>query len=150
MDKQQQAPIQSPFFMGELKTITPVWQRWFQRLKTRDDEIRRRPYKEFSGNGTLTTWELGKTVLFNIGATDSTCNLMTIETKDLWSWVHIIRMGTGRLAITADSLSRIEYSSIGGSIYGDEKKRRAANVMLQLVAENQWAIIGGLGIWEVD
>ena len=150
MDKQQQAPIQSPFFMGELKTITPVWQRWFQRLKTRDDEIRRRPYKEFSGNGTLTTWELGKTVLFSIGASDRTCNLMTIETRDLWSWVHIVRMGAGKLIITADSASRIEYSSEGGSIYCEEKRRRAANVMLQVVAENQWAIIAGLGTWEVD
>jgi len=151
MDRQQQAPIANPFFMPNSQVITPVWQRWFQRLKIRDDETRRRPYKTFTTAATLTTWDIGKTVLFDIGATDTVCVLPDADNiKDLWAWIQIVRMGAGRLTITADSASRIEYSSEGGSIYCEETRRRAANVTLQIVAANQWAIIAGLGTWDVD
>jgi len=150
MDKQAHAPIQEPFFMGKVAQISPIWQRWFQKLKTRDDEIRIKPYKEFTASGTLTTWELGKTISFNIGAADAVCQLPTIEVKDLWAWITIFRFGTGALWVTADSGSQIEYSSKGGSIVCQEPRRKAANVTLQIVDENTWAIIAGMGTWGVD
>ena len=150
MDKQQNAPVLTPFFTGERKTISPVWQRWFQLLKTRDDEIRRPPSKTYTTDTTLTTWEFGRIILFNVGTSEITCNLPTVEDKDQWAWVNIMRTGTGTLIVTADSASRIEYSSVGGSIRCTEQKRKAANMTLQVVSPNQWALIAGLGEWEVD
>jgi hypothetical protein len=149
MEKQQQAPVLQPFFTGSGK-INPVWQRWFQKLKIRDDETRQKPYKIYTTDANLTTWDLGKTILFSIGGTDVVCVLPQPQTKDLWSWITIVRRGGGKLTITADSTSRIEYSSEGGSVYCEESRRRAANVTLQVVESGQWAITAGLGKWEVD
>ena len=150
MDKQQQAPVLQPFFQGEQKTINPIWQRWFQKLKIRDDEIRRIPNKSFTADGILTTWDLGTVVEFSIGSSNITGELPVAQNTDVWAWITIIRIGTGRLTLTADSASRIEYSSLGGSIHCIEKLRKAANVTLQLISANQWAIIAGFGIWEID
>ena len=33
---------------------------------------------------------------------------------------------------------------------GDENKRKAANVTLQIIGSDQWAITAGLGTWDVD
>lgn len=147
MDKQQQAPILTPFFENESKRISPTWQRWFQKLKTRDDEIRQKPYKTYTTDQALTTWELGKSVLFNIGTNDATATLPPVSTKDIWSWITILRQGTGMLNITAADNDYIERK--GGRMSCIETHRIAANVTLQLVAETQWAIIGASGIWRV-
>ena len=149
MDKQQNAPVLTPFFTGERKTISPVWQAWFQRLKTRDDEIRRPPSKTYTVDTQLTTWDFGRVILFNVSGT-VTCTLPAVESKDIWAWVNIMRTGTGTLIVTADDASRIEYSSLGGSIRCEEQKRKAANMTLQVVSLNQWAVIAGLGEWKVD
>lgn len=37
VDKQQQAPVIQQFFQGEVHTISEQWQRWFMRLKEKDD-----------------------------------------------------------------------------------------------------------------
>jgi hypothetical protein len=150
MDRQQNAPVLSPFFKGEVKRISDVWQAWFQKLKTRDDEIRRTPNKTFTADAALTTWDLGTVVQFSIGSTDVTGQLPVVQDTDVWAWITIIRTGTGKLTLTADDASRIEYSSTGGSILCVEKLRKAANVTLQLVSKNQWAITAGLGIWDID
>ena len=150
MDKQQQAPVLTPFFRGDPQQISPVWQRWFQKLKTRDDEIRKKPAKILTADADLTTWDLGTTVLFDIGTSNVIANLPPIDSSHLWAWITIVRLGTGRMGITADAGSRIEYSSLNGTIYCTETRRRAANVTLQIIDESTWAIIAGLGIWDVD
>lgn len=150
MDKQQNAPIEHPMFFGQRQPLTPVWRRWFQNLKIRDDEIRKAPYKTYTADTQLTTWELGKVVQFDCTSADLVATLPTVEAKDLWAWLTILRIGTYKLTVTADPNSYIEYSSIGGSLYCEETRRRAANVQLQLVGVNQWAIIAGFGIWEVE
>jgi len=150
MEKQQLPPVSSQFFIGETRTINPIWQRWFQKLKIREDETRRRPYKILTTDTTLTSWDLGKSVLFSVGATDTICRLPQITSRDLWAWVTIIRMGSGKLTITANSADRIEYSSEGGSCFCEEVRRKAANVTLQIVDLGQWAISAGLGIWSID
>jgi len=149
MLKQQQAPVQSPFFTAPGR-INPVWQRWFQLLKTRDDEIKKPPDLTYTGSASLTTRDYGKIILFNIGDSDATCILPTYHANDLWAWLTIVRMGTGILTVSADATSRIEYSSLAGSIYCEETKRRAANITLQWVAANQMAIMAGLGTWSTD
>jgi hypothetical protein len=150
MDKQQNAPVLTPFFVGEPKRISDIWQAWFQKLKTRDEENRRPPYKTYTADQQLTTWELGRIVQFATGTSDLVATLPVVEEKDIWSWLTILRTGTGMLTITADDSSRIEYSSSGGSMYCIEEKRKAANVTLQLVSANQWAIMAGFGTWEID
>jgi len=150
MDKQQQAPILAPFFIGEgNKNINPIWQRWFQRLKTRDDEVKRRPYKTFTASESLTTWDLGKTILFDIGTSAVDCTLPSVGERDVWSWVTIFKRGTGDFQIiVADSGDYIE-NGASLATYGDPK-RTSPNVTLQLVDEAQWAIIGATGIWRVQ
>lgn len=149
MDKQQNAPVEHPFSMGKSRIIiSPIWQRWFQKLKTRDDEIRRRPYATYTTDQALTTWELGKSVLFNIGASNVTAILPSVGLKDVWAWIMIVRTGTGRLKIDAADNDKIEKR--GSSIMCQEPNRVAPNVTLQLIAETQWAISGATGIWHVS
>jgi hypothetical protein len=147
MDRQQNAPVLTPFFEGEPKRISDIWQSWFQRLKTRDDEVRRRPYKTYTTDQTLTTWELGRSVLFSIGTSAAICTLPSVGLKDVWSWITIVRIGTGNFKIYAPDDDYIEKS--GKAIGCKEPNRIAANVTLQLVTETQWAIIGATGIWSV-
>ena len=146
MDKQQNAPVLTPLILGG--RLNPIWQKWFQKLKTRDDEVRRRPYKTYTASQDLTTWELGKTVLFHIGTSNATAALPAMEEKDLWAWITIVRIGTGLLTIRPHGDSRIE--RIGVSIDCGEPNRAAANVTLQLITLTQWAIIGATGIWRVN
>ena len=147
MDKQAHAPIQEPFFLGKVAQISPIWQRWFQKLKTRDDEIRRRPHKTFSTDGTLTTWDLGKTVLFATGTSNLVCYLPSVAEKDVWSMVTIVRAGTGYLKIIAADSDMVERR--GKAIGCKEPNRLTPNVTLQLITETQWAITGATGIWSV-
>ena len=146
MDKQQNAPVLTPMFLGN--RLNPTWQHWFQRLKMRDDDVRKKPNKTYTTSQALTTWNLGKTVLFNIGTSDATCTLPSVATKDLWSWITIVRIGTGTLSIVANDSDKIERN--GSKIDCAEPNRIAANVTLQLVTETQWAIIGATGIWRVS
>lgn len=147
MDRQQNAPVLSAFFEGEPKLISRVWQAWFQKLKTRDDEVRKRPYKTYTTDQALTTWELGRSVLFNTGTSDLICTLPSVELKDVWSWITIVRQGTGNLKILSEDDDYIEKN--GKAIGCKEPNRIAPNVTLQLVTETQWAIIGATGIWSV-
>ena len=146
MDKQQNAPVLTPLMLGG--RLNPIWQKWFQKLKTRDDEIRRRPYKTYTTDQHLTTWELGKTILFNIGSSDAIAYLPAMAEKDVWSWITIVRIGTGLFSIKPEGSSRIE--RIGVSIECGEPNRAAANVTLQLITLTQWAITGATGIWRVN
>jgi len=131
--------------------LDPHWLRWFQRVGTFGDDFRKTPDLVFTTDASLTTDDFGKIIAFNNGAADLTCNLMTITKRDLYCWIGpIYRLGTGRVTITADSLSSIEYSSPGGSLSCDEERRAAANVTLEVIALNKWAIIGGTGLWLSD
>lgn len=147
MDRQQNAPVLTPFFEGEPKRISGIWQSWFQKLKTRDDEVRRRPYKTYTADQALTTWELGRSILFATGTTDLVCTLPSVGLKDVWAWITIVRTGTGTLKIAAADSDKIELR--GTAIGCSEPNRVAPNVTLQLVTETQWAIIGATGIWSV-
>ena len=145
MDKQQQAPVLTPMFLGQ--RLNPICQHWFQRLKTRDDEIRRRPYKTYSASQVLTTYELGKSVLFATGTSNLVCTLPSVELKDVWSWITIVRTGTGSLKITTSNSDTIER---GGKIIGcQEPNRLVPNVTLQLVEVDSWAIIAATGVWSL-
>jgi hypothetical protein len=148
MDKQQQAPVLQPFFMDKPRVISPIWQRWFQKLKTRDDEIRRKPYATYTASQALTTWELGKSIRFDSVTSDMVATLPSVELKDVWAWITIVRTGTGQLTITAADSDKIEKR--GSSIMCQEPNRVAPNVTLQLISEAQWAIIGATGIWHVS
>jgi len=146
MDKQQNAPVLTPMFLGRM--LNPTWQKWFQKLKTRDDEVRRRPYKTYTADQALTTWELGKSILFATSSTDMVATLPSVELKDLWAWITIVRTGTGNLTVAAADSDKIE--KLGSTIMCQEPNRVAPNVTLQLVTETQWAIIGATGIWHVS
>ena len=131
--------------------LNPMWLKWFQRVGMFFDDYRKSPDLIYTTNASLTTDDYGKSIVFNIGASTVTCTLMTARTTDINGWLGpIYRIGTGKLIITADSASTIEYSSAGGSIFCDEERRAAANVTLELVAANKWAIIEGTGLWKTD
>jgi hypothetical protein len=150
MRKEKPPPVQVRILDAQ-GNLNPMWVKWFQRVGMFFDDYRKSPDLVYTTNATLTTDDYGKSIVFNIGTSTVTCNLMTARTKDVNCWVGpIYRLGTGILIITADSASTIEYSSTGGSIYCHEERRAAANVTLELVAANKWAIIGGTGLWKTD
>ena len=148
MKKQQNAPVLHPFSQGGV--ITMPWQRWFQKLKTVDDEIKRPPANTYTADHNIKTNQLGTVLLFNVGTSDVTANLPAIQNNDKWAWLTIIRMGTGDLIITATNSNRIEWGSPNGSIICREQKRRAANVTLQIISDDTWAVLAGMGIWDID
>ncbi len=145
MQKQQNAPVNTTP-IGPDGRFRPIWQRWFQNVKTKDDEIRRRPYKIYTNEGaTLTTHDFGKLILFNNGANNIIAYLPSVTVKDLWCWIQIMRTGTGSIKIQAVDSDKIERNT--AALKCDEPKRAAANVTLQLITETQWVIIAGSGIW---
>jgi len=147
MEKQQHAPIQTPFF-GQGNQISLTWIKWFQRLKTRDDDVRRKPHKIYTNEGaTLTTHDLGKIILFDNGANDIHAYLPSVGIKDLWCWITLMKTGTGALSIHGADSDYLE--RYGRTLKCIEEKRAAANLTLQLIAETQWAIIAGSGVWRI-
>jgi hypothetical protein len=147
MRKEKPPPVQAKL-LDTQGNLNPVWVKWFQRIGLFFDDYRKAPDITIGTDVTLTTDDFAKSILFNVGTGTLTCNLMTITDRDLHCWVGpIYRIGTGRLIITSDILSRIEYSSYGGSIYCNEERRAAANVTLEVVSAHQWGITGGTGLW---
>ena len=131
--------------------VAPEWLRWFQLVQYRLDEVRQENRKIYTDtDATLTTRDLGMVILMNIGTGNYTCTLPSVETSDLYSWVKIVRIGTGKLSIRAADSDTIETSSTGGKIWCNENPRKGANVLLQLVQDTEWAIIAGTGIWAVS
>jgi hypothetical protein len=150
MRREKPPPVQIKMLDSQ-GNLNPMWLKWFQRVGLFFDDYRRAPDLTYTTNANLTTDDFGKSIVFNIGSSTVTCTLMTITSKDVHCWVGpIYRIGTGRLIITADSASSIEYSSLGGSIYCNEPRRAAANVTLEVVSTGQWGITGGTGLWLAD
>jgi hypothetical protein len=42
----------------------------------------------------------------------------------------------------------IDYGSLGGRMWCDERRRSAANVTLQVITSTRWGVIGATGIWK--
>ena len=129
--------------------VNPVWQRWLTELKTAVDEVRQEPYVVWTSDTNLTQHHLGRVNIFDIGASDVNVYLPSVDDTDLYKWVRLVRIGTGRLLVWAADDDQIEYSSQPGRIWCNEQKRTAANLELQLVEVNKWAILAGTGIWKV-
>lgn len=149
--RKEKAPPVNARLLDDNGMITRQWLLWFQRVGMFFDDFRRSPDLVYTTDATLTTDDFGKKIVFNVGTSTKTCKLPTITSRDVNCWIGpIYRIGTGRLIITADASSAIEHSSLGGSLYCEETKRVAANVTLEVVAANQWGIIGGTGLWLSD
>jgi hypothetical protein len=146
-EKQQTCPINIPFLDG--KVVNRQWVSWFQRLRTADDTIIQFKHYILTSDTTLTERHLGKVIHFEVGTSSITCTLPHISTKDMYSWIEIYRLGTGRLTVSANDSDKIERSSYGGKIFCEEVERFAANLRLMIIRENIWAITGGTGIWKV-
>lgn len=148
MRKQQLPPTKQPF-LDKNGMITPIWVRWLQDLSVQADRRRRVPDEVHESDVALSTDDYGKLIRIDNGGRALDVTLPTANAQDIDCWLTIVRTGTGRLTINCDSLCRIEYSSLGGSIWCTETKRRAANVTLQLINATQWGIIGATGVWKV-
>ena len=127
------------------------WLHWFQTVGKYFDDYRRTPDLTYTANATLTTDDFGKSIVFNVGASSLVCTLPLLTSRDLHCWIGpITRIGTGTLYITAKSPNVIESSSPGGSIMCNEVKRIAANVTLEVMSSNIWAITGATGLWLIE
>jgi hypothetical protein len=150
MRKEKPPPVHAKLF-DQRGNLSRQWLRWFQEIGMYFDDYRKSVDITSTGDLALTTDDFGKSIVFNNGTNEVTCNLPTVSSKDLHCWVGpIYRLGTGKVIITADPACKIEYSSLGGSIYCNEERRAAANVTLELVSTTQWGIISGTGIWKVE
>lgn len=130
--------------------LSPIWRRWFQGLKTVDDEIRRPPAQVLTADYQVKSTDLGTVLRFDTTSGDITANLPTITANSLWAWITIVRSGLNKLTATAASGNVIEHGSDAGSIFCKEQQRKAANVTLQIVDSVTWAVIAGMGIWDID
>lgn len=146
--RKQQLPPQKERMLDNNGMITQRWLRWFQDISRQADHRRRVPDLVYTSDVSLTTDDYGKIIRVDNGGTALDVTLMTPTSQDVYGWVTIVRTGTARLRIIADSTSRIEYSALGGAIWCVEEKRRAANVTLQLINQTQWGIIGATGVWK--
>ena len=109
---------------------------------------KRTPDLRFTTDATLTTDDFGKLIVFDCTSSDLTCSLMPASQRDLNGWLTLYRMGSGKFSVRAGVDDEIEYSSKGGTIWCDEKKRRAANLTLEIVDIGLWAITGATGLWK--
>ena len=126
----------------------PDWLRWFADMTTQVSQIRQEDYRAYTEGTTLTPYDFGKAHIFTIGASNVEVILPPVDETDIFSWIRIIRIGSGRLRISAASTAVIESSSLGGQIWCNEANRKAANITLQLVEEDTWAILAGTGVWK--
>ena len=133
--------------------VSKEWLQWFTKLKNVDDTIKKHPAIVFTGVGaTLDTNHLGKVVHFENGSTDVIVTLPNVTDAELYSWVEIYRLGTGKLKIKAYGTGVVERTTPGNYIWCDEEKRVAANLKLTLIRTTPyhiWGITGGTGIWKM-
>jgi len=148
MRREKPPPVRHPVLDGN-GSLTQPWVRWFQTVGLFFDDYRRPADVVYTTDQTLTTDDFGKLITFNIGAENVDGYLPTVSARDINCWLTIFRTGTGRLTIHPDSATRIEYGTLGGRIWCHEERRAAANVTLQLLSEDQWAIVAATGIWNV-
>lgn len=135
--------------VDKLGRLVPSWQNWFSGLRREVEGIKKEPFCLWTTDTTLTQHHMGKVNVFNIGSSDVTAYLPAVDETDLYTWIRLIRIGTGQLLVRAGNDVQIEYSSKPGRIWCNEQKRAAANLNLLLVATDRWAIIGATGIWKV-
>jgi hypothetical protein len=139
-------PIQAPFFLGEAKRISDVWVRWLNSVKIAENEAVKAPHRTSAVDSTIITTDLGKTVLFSIGANDRVCTLILSTGLSTYSLVTIARIGTGKLTINASGADAIE-SDV--AYFTDDNTRLYCSITLQLISAGQWAIFDSVGVWEV-
>lgn len=139
-------PINAQVMLGV--NMHPVWLKWFREVEAWCNSIRQEAYVVYTASRTLKTEDLGKVIICNIGTSNVNITLPHVTSDDLYSWVTIIRLGTGKLLIKANDSDRIERSSPGSSVWCQEEGRVAANITLELVSETIWAILSGTGIWK--
>ena len=102
----------------------------------------------YTGVGaTLTNGHFGRVVKFVNGGIGVTCNLPSVGSSDIDSWLIIMRIGSGSVRIQAADSDTIETSSAGGAIICSETTRVVANTTIYLASETKWAILAGTGIW---
>jgi len=138
--------LASDFLRGNL--INPIWIKWFRDIEKWCNSIRQEAYTVYTTDTDLGISDLGKVIICNIGDANINITLPHVASVDLYSWVTIVRLGTGRLLIKANDSDRIERSSAGSSIWCQEPGRVAANITLELVDEDLWGILSGTGIWK--
>ena len=146
--KMKPMPYTAPF-LNQGGRMNHLWQRWFTELVAAVEEIRTTPVFEHTTGFTMTQHDLGRVHIMDIGSSDEDVYLPAIDDTDVYSWVKVFRIGTGRLRIIATGEAYIEYSSKTGRIWCEESKRLAANMELTLVDSDKWALTSGFGIWQV-
>ena len=134
--------------LGLKPTELQQLQFWMTNLYTAVEEIRKQPWLEHTGDFNVTHNDFGKVHLMNIGSSDATAYLPSVDETNIYQWIRFVRVGTGKLTIYAADSDMIEYSSAPGRIWCDEMKRTAANQGLILVEADKWALLGGIGIWK--
>lgn len=143
-------PPKSPL-LGPGGAISPEWWLWFTGLVASVEEVVKEPWIEHTAGFTVDHNDFGKVHLMNIGSTDATVYLPSVDSTNIYNWIRFVRVATGntKLLIQAADSDKIEYSSAPGRIWCNEHKRTAANITLILTQAAQWALLGGTGIWKV-
>jgi len=148
MRKQLPPPIPARFLEQDGQ-INRQWVRWFQLVGKSFEDIRRPPDVVHAADATLTTDDWGKTIVMDCRLAPRTCTMMEVTSRDVSCWLTIMKWGTYKISIVPSSTTRIESGSLGRKLWNEENKRFAANVTLQLMVVDQWAIVGSTGLWKL-
>jgi len=90
--------------------------------------------------------DFGKTLVMNSVA-EKTFNLPSVDASNIGLVIKFVKINTGKLIIDAADADIIADSGAGDSIYNDQDNEVYASLVLVLVSETKWVIIGGHGIW---
>lgn len=80
---------------------------------------------------------------------EQTLNLPSVGTGDIGVWFTIVKLGAGNVIIDAADSDVIENSGAGGTIYNNQPSETYATVILKLVLETKWIVVGYHGTWAV-
>ncbi|MEI7529159.1 MAG: hypothetical protein WCK76_09455, partial [Elusimicrobiota bacterium] len=95
---------------------------------------------------TLTNVDLGKTITVN-SATAQTVTLPSGSAGTVGAQITVVKLGAGKVTVTAASGNYIADSASGGTIYCNAVVPAYATITLRLVTATQWMIVAIDGIW---
>jgi hypothetical protein len=101
-------------------------------------------YVSMNLGGSVPDTSLGSVVVVDSG-TDRGLTLPTLATEDIGKKIGFLKLGIGRLTITAPTGVSIQDSGPAGTIYCDDGEM--ARLDLEVISVTQIGIVSGIGNW---
>lgn len=97
-------------------------------------------------NYTVTTSDFGKLLVMN-SASDKTFTLPSVTSSHVGAILTFAKIAAGKVTIDAADSDVIADSAAGGTIDNSQSTETYATLVIQLVSETKWSVVGGHGTW---